>query len=256
MTAVVSAPPRQAAQRESGYWRTAWYEFRHNRLAMRRPGHRRPAGRQRGLRAADRAVSAERAARERADRRRATRGRRAAQFLLGTDTLGRDELSRLLFGARISLTVGLGSALIGGLLGLALGGVAGLFGGLVDKLLMRLADVDPQLPDPAARDRHPGRDPGRRAARSASSSASASAPTSARVVYAQAVTLRERDFVLAARTSAGGARPHPAAPHRAPRHAEHHRVLHARRGDRDPARGGAELCGPRASTPHRVAGAT
>ena len=64
-----------------------------------------------------------------------------SHYLLGTDYLGRDELSRLLYGARISITVGLGSTIIAGVMGLAFGGVAGLVGGWRDKLLMRLADV-------------------------------------------------------------------------------------------------------------------
>jgi peptide/nickel transport system permease protein len=61
--------------------------------------------------------------------------------LLGTDPAGRDELSRLLFGARVSLTVGLVGIAISFALGLLLGGVAGYFGGWVDALLMRSSEV-------------------------------------------------------------------------------------------------------------------
>lgn len=54
---------------------------------------------------------------------------------LGTDQLGRDYLSRLLYGARISLLIGLGAAFISGLVGTALGVTAGYFGGWVDNVI-------------------------------------------------------------------------------------------------------------------------
>lgn len=61
-------------------------------------------------------------------------------FLLGTDHLGRDLLSRLIYGARVSLIVGLSATLMAGSIGLILGMMAGYFGGRVDYLLMRLVD--------------------------------------------------------------------------------------------------------------------
>jgi peptide/nickel transport system permease protein len=61
--------------------------------------------------------------------------------LLGTDPSGRDELSRLLFGARVSLTVGLVGIAISFALGLLLGGVAGYLGGWVDAWIMRAGEV-------------------------------------------------------------------------------------------------------------------
>jgi peptide/nickel transport system permease protein len=61
--------------------------------------------------------------------------------LLGTDTLGRDVLSRLAFGARVSLTIGISSALMGLLVGGALGMVAGYFRGWVEKGVMWAMDV-------------------------------------------------------------------------------------------------------------------
>lgn len=61
-------------------------------------------------------------------------------FLLGTDRLGRDCWSRLLFGARVSLAVALAAAALAGALGLAVGLAAGMAGGWVDAALMRLVD--------------------------------------------------------------------------------------------------------------------
>jgi len=68
------------------------------------------------------------------------------EFPLGTDGLGRDVLSRLILGARISLLVGLTAVLIGGTLGTTLGMVAGYFGGRVDDVIMRLADIQLAFP--------------------------------------------------------------------------------------------------------------
>ncbi|MDF1917689.1 ABC transporter permease [Mycolicibacterium smegmatis] len=66
--------------------------------------------------------------------------------LLGTDNLGRDVLSRLIYGARISLFVGLAVALISGTIGALVGIVAGYRGGWADRVLMRLADVQLAFP--------------------------------------------------------------------------------------------------------------
>jgi peptide/nickel transport system permease protein len=67
-------------------------------------------------------------------------------FVLGTDDQGRDILSTILYGMRISLLVGLGAVALAALLGVALGLVAGFFGGLVDIAAMRLADVQLTVP--------------------------------------------------------------------------------------------------------------
>ena len=66
--------------------------------------------------------------------------------LLGTDTLGRDLLARLLFGGRISLAVGLSATFVSLVIGVSYGTLSGYVGGRVDALLMRLVDVLYALP--------------------------------------------------------------------------------------------------------------
>ncbi len=67
-------------------------------------------------------------------------------YLLGADQLGRDVFSRLLYGARISLSVGLFGIAISFTLGLLLGGIAGYYGGWIDTLLMRGSEVLMSIP--------------------------------------------------------------------------------------------------------------
>jgi peptide/nickel transport system permease protein len=62
-------------------------------------------------------------------------------FLLGTDNQGRDLLSAMLYGARVSIAIGGGAVLLAATLGVSLGLLAGYFGGKVDALIMRIADV-------------------------------------------------------------------------------------------------------------------
>lgn len=67
-------------------------------------------------------------------------------FLMGTDTIGRDVLSRIFYGARISLSVGLIGVAISFVLGLLLGGISGFFGGVVDEIIQRIIEVITTLP--------------------------------------------------------------------------------------------------------------
>jgi peptide/nickel transport system permease protein len=64
-----------------------------------------------------------------------------SKYLLGTDDQGRDILSAVIFGARISLVVGVAAVLLSAVIGVALGLIAGFVGGWVDAFLMRLCDV-------------------------------------------------------------------------------------------------------------------
>lgn len=69
-----------------------------------------------------------------------------ADFLLGTDQQGRDLVSRIIFGGRVSLLVGFTAVVISGTIGASLGLAAGYFGRTVDTVIMRIADVQLALP--------------------------------------------------------------------------------------------------------------
>jgi peptide/nickel transport system permease protein len=66
--------------------------------------------------------------------------------LLGTDRLGRDQWSRLMYGTRISLSIGLVAVAISTLLGILLGGISGYFGGIVDNVIQRVIELLQALP--------------------------------------------------------------------------------------------------------------
>tara|TARA_Y100000768_G_scaffold189065_1_gene141662 strand:- start:81 stop:935 length:855 start_codon:yes stop_codon:yes gene_type:complete len=70
----------------------------------------------------------------------------SSEFLLGTDTLGRDLFSRILYGARVSLLVGFVATSVALVIGVSWGIVAGYFGGRIDSVMMRIVDVLYGLP--------------------------------------------------------------------------------------------------------------
>jgi len=118
---------------------------------------------------------------------------------LGTDSLGRDVLSNLIYGTRASLLVGVSAAAIGLAIGLVVGSLAGFFGGWMDILLMRLVELFQTTPtfllvivilaitEPTL-------------TTIALAIGLAAWPTVARLVRAQFRSLRESDFVMAARS--------------------------------------------------------
>lgn len=122
---------------------------------------------------------------------------------LGTDNFGRDILSRIMYGAQISLRLGLFGTLIGASVGSVLGAMAGFFGGWVDTLIMRLLDVQMAFPGIllaiiviAVL--------GVSEINVVIAIGVFSIPTFARVIRGSFLVLREQDFVLAARSSGAG----------------------------------------------------
>lgn len=76
-----------------------------------------------------------------------TRQPPSAQHLFGTDELGRDVFSRVIWGSRFSLTVGVLAVLLGSGIGVFFGSLAGYFGGVVDDIVMRFMDILQSIPD-------------------------------------------------------------------------------------------------------------
>lgn len=68
------------------------------------------------------------------------------QHLMGTDDLGRDILSRLMYGARFSLGLGISGVLFSTVCGVVIGAIAGYFGGMVDNIIMRIMDIFQSIP--------------------------------------------------------------------------------------------------------------
>jgi ABC-type dipeptide/oligopeptide/nickel transport system permease subunit len=123
--------------------------------------------------------------------------------ILGTDELGRDFLSRLIFGAQVSMLVGIGSQFIVLIIGVPVGAVAGYFAGTVDSLLMRFVDVAYAFPQLLfviliMSWRGPG------LTNIFVAIGITGWVTLARLTRADFLTMRERDFVLAARSVGAG----------------------------------------------------
>jgi peptide/nickel transport system permease protein len=121
------------------------------------------------------------------------------EHLLGTDQLGRDVLSRLIFGSRIALIVGIGAVAFGAALGMPLGLVSGYARGLVDDVIMRAMDAIVAFPGlilalglVSAL--------GQSQTNLVVAIGIANIPFIARIVRAQVLSVRELDYVLAARS--------------------------------------------------------
>jgi len=127
-------------------------------------------------------------------------------FLLGTDQLGRDLYTRILYGSRISLSIGLVGVFFTFFLGLLLGGISGYFGGLIDNLIQRMIDLIMSIPGiplwMALAASMPRDWPNIKVYLGIVIIMSFIGWTSlARVVRGKILSLREEDFVIAARIS-------------------------------------------------------
>lgn len=122
----------------------------------------------------------------------------SAQHLLGTDKFGRDTLSRLIWGSRNSMKMGLGCVAFGTAAGLIIGSIAGYFGGTVDNIIMRIMDIFSCVPmllmcvviaailGPSVRN-------------AIIAIAVSTTPSAARLIRANILTVREKEFVEAAK---------------------------------------------------------
>lgn len=122
---------------------------------------------------------------------------------MGTDLASRDVLSRLLFGTRVSLTIGLGAIALAMTFGIAVGAVAGMVGGAVDAVLMRLVDAALSIPRVLVLILAVSLWGGVGLMGLLLLMAGTGWFTVSRLVRAETVALKERDFVIAARALGG-----------------------------------------------------
>jgi len=120
------------------------------------------------------------------------------KHLLGTDSLGRDVLSRMLYGARISLTISIVSVLIGGVVGMVLGMIAGYFGGIVDTVISRCADALLSIP-PIVLTIAIGTALGQSTLNIMIAVGISSIPANIRMMRGTVLRAKERDYITAAR---------------------------------------------------------
>ncbi|MBE9181045.1 ABC transporter permease [Oculatella sp. LEGE 06141] len=128
--------------------------------------------------------------------------------LLGTDEQGRDQFSRLLYGGRISLSIGLVGIIISFPLGMLIGGISGYFGGFVDASLMRVVEVLMTIPTiyllvALAAVLPPGLGTSQRFLLIVLITSFVSWAGLARVIRGQVLSIKEREFVQAARAMGG-----------------------------------------------------
>ncbi len=122
----------------------------------------------------------------------------SADYILGTDSLGRDVLTRILYGGQISLQVGFLSIMLAAVIGIPLGLMAGFFGGKVDNIIMRIMDLILAFPGLILIIWMVGL-LGSSVFNVVVAIALFSLPTYARLTRGQTLSLFQRDYVLAAR---------------------------------------------------------
>jgi peptide/nickel transport system permease protein len=127
----------------------------------------------------------------------------SAQHVLGTDELGRDMLTRLIYGARITLVLGLGSTLLGAAVGVAMGVIGGFYGGLADQVVTFVIDTLMCFPGLLLALLIIGV-LGAGTANVLIAIALYQVPTFGRLVRGNVLSLREREYVEAARAAGAG----------------------------------------------------
>ncbi|MCJ7836090.1 ABC transporter permease [Cuneatibacter sp. NSJ-177] len=123
----------------------------------------------------------------------------SAEHLLGTDHLGRDILSRLIYGSRISMEIAVLSVALSATIGITIGAIAGFYGGKIDNLLMRFLDIYQSIPVlilsiAIATSLGPG------VTNTILALAISVCPSYARLMRASVMTVRDKEYIEAARS--------------------------------------------------------